>query len=179
MEANAKLRGKIPHARSARLAMWHDDVRRILMVRPDQAAGALKEGRELLRRLQIPAQNDRRNTDAGKCATVIGQQRISGLALIFIFCLLDMRRRSKGLPVWHQFASVFKLSAQEPRQMLVGDDLAQTHTGTRKAEIRTVRNADATLKERPKFPWPGCQHSRCRTVIGRSRLLRALCDGRE
>src|ERR1700751_1279714 len=88
VKADAELGSEVPDACAARLAMRHDDVRWILMVRPDQAACALKKGRELLSRLEIPAQNDGRNTDPGEGATVIREQRCPCLALEFVLRFL-------------------------------------------------------------------------------------------
>src|SRR5215471_5188559 len=171
VETNAELRCEIPHTCSTRLTVRHDDVRRVFVVRPDKSARTLQPGSDLLAWLQIPTQNDRRNADTCEGSTVIRKQCRSCLAFEFVLRFLKVRRRCKGLPVGHQFTGVFKLPAQYPRQMLVGDDLSKTESGTGKTEIGTVANSYATLKKRAELPGQCRQRRRCGTVIlGSGRL---------
>src|SRR5580704_16754400 len=81
VKSDAELWGEIPHARPTRLARLHDNVWRILVIRPDQSASALCEGNDSLSRLQVPTQNNRRDAESGKCATVIWQQYVASLPL--------------------------------------------------------------------------------------------------
>src|SRR5580658_3667119 len=119
VKSDAELWGEIPHARPTRLARLHDNVWRILVVCPDQSASALCEGNNPLSRFQVPAQNNGRNADSGKGATVIRQLYVASLPLVFIFRQLIVRRGREGLPVGHHFCRILKLAAQKTREVLV------------------------------------------------------------
>src|SRR5579885_3398955 len=84
-----------------------------------------------------------------------------------------MRRRRKGLPVRHKLTGVFKLSAQNAGQVLIGDDFSQAKTCAGETEIRAVADSYAALEKRAELPGTSCQNCRCRTFICGSRRLRA------
>src|ERR1700761_5459194 len=130
MQAEAELGREVEHAGPTGCPMRNEDIRRILVGRVNQPAGALHPGRNATRGPEIPAKNNGRDADAGEGPSAVRQDSgRNDLPILVVFIgERRMRSGSKRLPVGHDLAGILELAAQDAGKVLIGDHLAEADT---------------------------------------------------
>ncbi len=132
--------------------MRNQHVGRELVGGIDKAAGPLKPGLKTPgAREKVPAEDDRREADAGIGAAAYGL--CVGLALINESLLVGVR--GIGLPERHDVGAKLELAAQDACTKRAADGLAHLKAEGEEVEVGAIADSCAAVDERAVFPTPG------------------------
>lgn len=181
VDADAALGGKVPDAGVGVGAVIDDGVigcteGGVLVVGPEDAAGALNPGGEAAGRGEVPAEDDRCKRNAGEGATD-GEGRAAesacdagGAGLGAGVTVIFLNARGIGLPERKELRGIFEVATKETGSMIAGKDFAGVDACHQELEIIAIlSNTKAPLNQRTQLKGESGGSGLCDSLLSRRR----------
>src|SRR3984885_972513 len=166
MDAQTELRGVVENTGAQMIGYGVGPDGWEFVIGPDETARTLNPGQKAASTTEVPAQDDRRDAQAGISPTggeqVAATQRYAG----FLIAVGAQVFRGICLPQGHEFSTQFKLAIQDALTGRVRQYLAGMHTNPQEFVGLTVSGTEAAVHEGSKLPRLSGQEIFCWTHRG-------------